>query len=100
MTRPTSRAARAAAAFKAAVDFLAIPGRADRYLAVHHPETCGRCASCGYRWPCTVAVLAQRGAEKAARDARNAARLAAALAAPEDTPAPRKPATEPIREAS
>lgn len=73
MTRPP-RTVRAARSVTAAIAFLAQDHRADRALDVHHPDpTSGRCASCGNDWPCAIAVLARKGAEKAASDARRAA---------------------------
>lgn len=99
---------RTAAAMAEAVKILARDHSYDRALAVHHEGSGGRCASCGQRRPCTIASLAvaargkavQEAAEKAARNARIEARLSAALTPAEDTPDPRKPATEPIGEAS
>ncbi len=73
MTRPP-RTVRAARSVRAAIDFLAQDGRADRYLAVHHVDPVSRrCASCGNDWPCAIAVLARKAAEKAASDAHRAA---------------------------
>ncbi len=75
MTAPKPpRTVRAARSVRAAIDFLAQDGRADRYLAVHHVDPVNRrCASCGNDWPCAIAVLARKGAEKAASDAHRAA---------------------------
>ncbi len=73
MTRPP-RIVRAARSVRAAIDFLAQDHRADRALHVHHVDLAGgRCVSCGNGWPCPIAVLARKGAEKAASDARRAA---------------------------
>lgn len=71
-----SRRTRAALTVRAAIDFLAQDHRADRALDVHHVDpVSGRCGSCGHRWPCSIAVFAQKGAEKAVRDDARAAAL-------------------------
>ncbi len=73
MTRP-ERTVRAARSVRAAIDFLAQDHRADRAVDVHHPDRVSDTpASCGNKWPCPIAVLASRGAEKAERDAHRAA---------------------------
>lgn len=74
MTARPPRTVRAARSVRAAIDFLAQDHRADRALDVHHPDpVSGKCVSCGQRRPCTIAVLAGKGAEKAVRDAHRAA---------------------------
>lgn len=66
---------RAAANVMAAIEFLSQDHRADRALTIHHPGPGGRCASCGDRYPCFIAVAAQKGAERAERHEARLARL-------------------------
>lgn len=45
-----------------AVEFLMVPGRAEKVLAVHYARPDGQCSACRChpaRWPCSVASMAR-----------------------------------------
>lgn len=98
---------RTAAAMAEAVKILAQGDNWSRALAVHHPGSGGRCASCGQRRPCTIASLAVAARGKATRRAAREAQRAvtpptapgATPGAPDPTPTA-KPVSAPLGEAS
>lgn len=85
-----------ATAMAEAVKILAQGDNYVRALAVHHPGSGGRCASCGQRRPCTMASLAAAAqAEAAARGPRAARGAGQAPIPPGSTVRPEAGRTEP-----
>lgn len=74
----------AASDFRAAARFMAGgDGDAERALAVHHSDPpARRCASCGNRWPCCLAQLAEHAIRIRERHDRLIAVLAARAVSP------------------
>lgn len=95
----TDAARSSATAMAEAVNILAQGDNYVRALAVHHPGSGGRCASCGQRMPCTMASLAAaaqaEAATIAARAARTAQRGGQVPTPPGSTPGPATGRVEP-----
>lgn len=93
----TDAAHTSATAMAEAVNILAQGDNYVRALAVHHPGSGGRCASCGQRRPCTMASLATAAQAEAtaARGPSAVHRARQAAVAPESTPDPTEGRSEP-----